>query len=114
MIERILHDISTDFYKSEAAHNNFRKYEAMTKHEGWSIHQGLMILIANKLAESMLTAKFTKLSKEDKDTNQRAFYMTKEIIDFLLNPLKGAKRYAAIQQYNKNLEATKGKQPKGR
>ena len=113
MINKILYDISTEFYKNETAQMNLRKYDAMTKHEGWIVHQGLMILIANKIAEAMLTERFTKLSREDKDTNQRAFYMTKEIIDFLLNPLKGAKKYAAIQQHNQKLGATGRKRPKG-
>ena len=60
----------------------------------------------------MLTEKFTNLSKEEKDTSQRALFMTKEVIEFLLDPLKGAKKYAAIQQHNKQLEATGRKQPR--
>ena len=115
MIKKILYDISVDFYRDERSQANFKKYDHMRQHEGWPMHQGFMIMIANKLAESMLTEKFTNLNKEEKDAHQRALFIAKEIIDFLLDPLKGANKYAAIRQYHKKLEATgKRKQPKGR
>ena len=114
MIKKLLYDISVDFYKDEMSQANFKKYDHMKKHEGWPVHQGLMILIANKIAETMLSEKFTKLNKDEKDAQQRAFYIAKEIIDFLLDPLKGANKYAAIKKYHKKLEATgKRKRPQG-
>jgi len=113
MIKKILQEISVEIYKTEGAHMRFKKYAHMRTHEGWQVHQSLLISIANKLAETMLSEKFTKLDKEEKDANQRALYMTKEIIDFLLDPLKGAKNYAAITEWHKKLEATGRKRPKG-
>ena len=114
MIKKLLYDISVEFYKSETAQSNFTKYDHMKNHEGWVVHQSLLVTIANKIAETMLSEKFTKLNKDEKDAQQRAFYIAKEIIDFLLDPLKGAKNYAAIERYHKKLEATgKRKRPQG-
>ena len=94
MIRKLLSKISIDLYNSENRTNNYRNYASMRNHPGWTVHQKLIVTIANKMSEHMLSSEFSKLSAEDMKANQRAFYMTKEIIDFLLDPLKGAKNYA--------------------
>jgi len=112
MIKHLLHKISVNFYDTQV--QQLDCYERMKQHEGWSVHQGIILTIANEIALLMLSEKFAKLDKDEKDAQQRAFYHTKEIIDFLLDPLKGANKHAAIKQYTKKLGATKRKRPKER
>ena len=72
------------------------KYNSFAKNSGIEVYN----LIKNSREN------LTKLDKEEKDAQQRAFYHTKEIIDFLIDPLKGANKYAAYKQHNKKMEAT--------
>ena len=114
MIKKILRKISIEIYKTEGVHMQFKKYAHMRQHEGWPVHQSMLVSIANKLAETMLSEEFTRLDKDEKDVQQQALYNTKEIIDFLLDPLKGANTYANVKNWQRKLEATKKrKRPQG-
>jgi hypothetical protein len=107
MIKKILGEISKDLYRDDEKHGIILKYKKMQEHEGWKSHQIFVAMIANKMSECMFSKEFTNLNKDDKDAYQRSFSITKEIIDFLFDPLKGAENYAKIMAYNKNLGATK-------
>ena len=112
MIKKILYDISVAFFKDEEKQRLYRQYQAMTEHQGWKVHQGMIVEVANRISAYMLTEQFTRLDKEEKDAQQRAFFIAKEIIEFLFDPLKGADKYAKILTLYKDMEATlKGKRP---
>ncbi len=113
MIEKVLGDLSRAFWATEENQRLYAHYNDMTKTEGWKTHQTLLIQICNELSVYMFSEEYTELSKEEKDTQQRTFFLTKKVIDFLMNPLKGAEKFAAIQQYNQKLESTMRKKPKG-
>ena len=98
MINELLSKISKYLLLSDEGQQNYHKYDALKSHEGWLAHQGFLIEIMNQISSYMLSSKFTKQSKEEKDVQQRAFYITKEIVEFLLNPLTNAERYAALQK----------------
>ena len=113
MIRKILRNIgrglATD--QGEAA---YHKYIELQKHEGWKVHQGLIIEIANQLTQYLLSEKYTNLPLEEKDAQQRAIYAGKEIIEFLLDPMKDVKKNNAIKWHNQQMEATmKGSDRKG-
>ena len=112
MIRKLLRDMSVDFFKNEESMRNISKYRRLNTEPGWTMHQALLINILNKISEYMLSEKFMRLSIEERDAQYRGFYHTKEIIDFLLDPLKGANYRADIQRHNK--EVTEGKRPKRR
>ena len=96
MIDRILKELS-HYLLTENGRINYHKYEAMSGHEGWAIHQGFLVEIMNHVSSYMLSNDYTKLDKEEKDVQQRAFFMIKEIVEFLLNPMKNARRYVALR-----------------
>jgi hypothetical protein len=93
VIKKLLTDVSKELWSSENRTSNLAKYARLQKDPGWIIHQKLLIIIANKMAEYLMSAKYTNLNIEDKDPQQRACYYTKEIIDFLIEPLKGIKNH---------------------
>lgn len=105
-IEKILREISRALYESENGQTINNQYKELQKHEGWKVHQGFLVEIANRLAGAMLTKEFTALSKEEKDAMQRGIFIAKEVIDFLIDPIKSAKRYAAIKNFNQQMETT--------
>jgi len=110
MIKPLLTQISKDIYNTENRTNNFYKYAKMRETPGWHVHQIFMLAIKNAMSEYLLGNKFTKLSIEEKDSQQRACHNTKEIIDFLFDPLKGAKLYIENERYTrKQKEATQRK-----
>lgn len=100
MSEGLLHPDNQDKYNV---------YHDMKRHAGWSTHQAMLVGISNRISEYMLSGKYTKLSKEEKDVQQRAFRMTIDIIYFLLDPLKGANRAMKLKSFNKQLGTTKKK-----
>lgn len=113
-IGKILHKISKAMIESDNGSEIFNKYKDLQLRPEWKIHQGFLVEIANALAGAMLTKEFTELDKESKDAMQRGIFISKEVIDFLIDPTKGAKRYAAIARFNNQMEATlKGSNRKG-
>lgn len=106
MISTILHKMSVAFLASEENRASFVKYENMRKEAGWKVYQSLIVSLANAISNYMLSADFTRLDKAEKDAQQRAFFCFKELMDFLLDPLKGANKYAAIKRHNKKMGAT--------
>jgi hypothetical protein len=105
MIEKIVREMSKGF-GSEQGRSMYEKYKELRKQEGWKVHQGLIIQVANELSQYLLSKEFTYLDKEEKDARQRAIYISKEIIDFLLDPVAGLDRHNAINIHNKRMEAT--------
>lgn len=114
MIKKVLFNISKGLATTEENRIYLSKYSEMTKTEGWKVYQGLLLQICNDMSSYMFSDEFTKLDKEEKDVRQRSFVITKEIIDFLINPAKGVENLLAIQKYNQNLESTIRKKPKGK
>ncbi len=88
------------------------QYLDLQKHPGWKVHESILISIANTISQSMLSEEYTKLSALEKDAQQRGYFISKEIIDFLLDPLKGAKKHAVLMQHNKKMKETTQKQPR--
>jgi len=109
VISKLLTKISKKYFNSEDGQSSLLKYKEMTKHPGWAVHQGFILEIANSISTFMLSKEFTELDKESKDAQQRAFYMSKEIVEFLLDPQKGAIRLANLQKINR--EQPTGKRP---
>jgi hypothetical protein len=117
MTHAIFSKLSKYLLLSDEGKQNFHKYDALKKHEGWIVHQGFLIEIMNEISTYMLDGEFTKLEKEEKDVQQRAFFMVKEIVDFLLNPLRNAERYVALKEATnkrqaKSPERKKSSEPK--
>jgi len=54
----------------------------------------------------MLSKGYSELDEREKDVQQRVFYMTKELLSFLLDPAKDARKANTITQYNRKQEAT--------
>jgi len=105
MIKKLLVKISKEIYHTEDRTSNFRKYGHMRKTDGWKVHQLYMATVANKMSEYLLSKEFTNLDMTDKDAQQRACHYTKEIIDFLFDPLKGITNYMKAEK----MGATTGK-----
>ena len=105
MISRITDSISK-FFGTDDGQNAYHKYEQMMKTEGFEIHKRVLVEIANGLLQYMVTKTFTDLDQKQKDVEQRAIFECKELIDFLLDPLKGLKRHNLIAAHNKRMQQT--------
>ena len=105
MISKITDSISR-FFGTNDGEVAFHKYEQMMKSDGFEIHKRILVEIANGLLQYMVTKKFTDLDQKEKDVQQRAIFECKELIDFLLDPIKGLRRYNKIVAHNKKMEQT--------
>jgi len=98
MSHAIFSQLSKYLLQTDEGQQNYHKYNDLKTQEGWKVHQGLLVEIVNNISSYMLGSEFTKLDKEEKDVQQRAFVFVKEMVEFLLNPLTNAERYAALQR----------------
>ena len=97
--------ILTEISKTLAQDPNFRadilNYIEMKKHDGWLLHQKMLLTMRGMIAEEMLSSRFTKLDEHEKDVHQRTYHNVNEVIGFLLNPLERAAKKA---QFERNFE----------
>jgi len=72
----------------------------------------MLLLLRGRIAEELLSRRFTEKDQATKDVEQRAYMMVDELIRFLLNPLeKAQKRANFARQFQERVEATYGKRP---
>jgi hypothetical protein len=69
------------------------------------------LLIRGKIAEELLSRRFTEKDGVTKDVEQRAYYMVDELIRFLMNPLEKAHKRA---EFDRGLEQQLGATPQGK
>ena len=96
--------MSKHFGEDDEGRQNYHKYQQMMEQPGWKVHQAMVVDIANNLAGYMLTEEFTNLDREEKDVQQRAIFMTKAIIEFLLDPVREYHRLERLKQETPNPE----------
>ena len=99
-LERIIGRVSKALWETEDGKIALHKYEKMQETEGWAVHQGLLADIANAFVAEMLSKDFTNLSREEKDSQQKAMYYTKQLIDFLHDPLRRVRKLKGWEQPN--------------
>lgn len=69
-------------------------------------------MFRGKIAEELLSRRFTEKDQVTKDVEQRAYMMVDELIRFLLNPLEKAQKRAEFARgLDRAVEATYGKRP---
>jgi len=81
-LQQVSEHIKSDF------DGGFDSYEAMKAHPGWSVHRSIIGNIKIAIVKEMLSERFTKLTANEKDSQQKAFFMVDEILNYLLNPLE--------------------------
>ena len=93
-------------WAAENVERTLTRYQNLTKNDDWQIYQNLIINISNKIAQYMLSKEYSELDEREKDVQQRVFYMTKELFEFVLDPAKDARKANKIMEYNKFRETT--------
>jgi len=94
----LLRQLSEHYAARESEDRKLSTYIAMRKHEGWEVHQEMMLILRGMIAGELLSDRFTKLDATEKDVQQRAYSYTNDLIDFLLNPLEKAVKRARFRQ----------------
>ena len=105
-LDKILRNISLELAGTENGQQSFVKYHDMTKHPGWKVYQSLVIIVANSMAQYLVSKEFSHMASDEKDREQWAIYLSKEVIEFLLDPMKHSKFQRAINVHNQKMEAT--------
>jgi hypothetical protein len=111
VIKKLLHQISVGYMQGEDRVNAVKHYFDLMQHHGWQTHEQFLMEILNGIQNYMFSEAYTNLDIKEKDVQQRVFFATKEILQFLVNPMRGANINAAIKQHNKKIG--KQKRPVG-
>ena len=92
-MRKIIRETAKLFLENNDDDRKLSAYYALRDQPGWEVHVEILSIIRYKMAHEVLSERFTQLSKEDKDTHQRAYAHVDELIKFLINPLaKSMKR----------------------
>ena len=111
-MNRIINEISHLYADANVNDLKLTKYLQMRSHPGWNVHQELLLMFRGKIAEELLSRRFTEKDQTTKDIEQRAYMMVDELIRFLLNPLeKAQKRAEFARNFERAVEASYGKRP---
>jgi len=90
------------FEKLFNSHDGFKKqaqdYTRALKSPDWKFLTDAILLIRGQMAEDMFSAKYTNLSKEEKDVVQKTYYNINQILDFLQNPQSWMNRRTKVKQ----------------
>ena len=105
-LDKILRNLSLELTQTEQGQQQFAHYHEMTKTRGWKVYQSIVVAVANAMAQHMVSETFTTQSASDKDREQWAIYLSKEVIEFLLDPVKHSRFKQAVDIHNQVMEAT--------
>jgi len=111
-VRKILNELSDFYANTEDNLQRITAYGQMKNHPGWAVHQEILMLCRGKIAEEVLSKRFTDLGSTEKDVRQRAYAIVDEFIKFLLNPLAKAQKRANFERGFE--EAIRRKQPQRR
>ena len=90
LIKILVDDIAKDT-------NNFERYYALAKSDGWQMHLRHMEKLKLLMSVDMLDESFTKLSAEEKDIRQRTYAGIAEVLNFLQQPFKDVQKKAKLK-----------------
>lgn len=107
-LAKILSDIARGLWATPEGQRELTVYREMQKHPGWKAHQVVLATVAQELKNRMVRRDFTDLPPAEKDSQQRAYAMVHEAVEFLLNPMAYVDRQAAVSMHNQAMqEATR-------
>ncbi len=104
-----MREISVAYWKSNNEDRKLTNYVAMRQHPGWPVLEEFLLLMRGKMAENILSKRFTKLDKEAKDIQQRTYHNMDEVIRFLLDPVTNARKLYKIATHNKQMTPSTGR-----
>jgi len=94
-LKHLLDHITKDLLKDGKA--PLKLYVEMRNHPGWETHKDVIARIRLGIVKDMLSERFTKLSPVEKDSQQKAYFLTDQILHYLLNPLEIEEKRAAFK-----------------
>ena len=71
----------------------------------WEFYREHILVIKSQMANNLLSDKFTKMSAEEKDILQQAYYQLNQILDYLDSPVKWFKHRNRFKQVTSNLKS---------
>jgi len=105
-MKQLLKEVSAHIKKDYDS--GFDTYTAMQSHPGWDIHRNIIGRIKLSIVKEMLSERFTRLSPTEKDSQQKAFFMLDEILNYLINPIE---RDIKKQKFNQGVNQAMGINP---
>ena len=98
-------------WAAENVERTLTRYHNLRTSDDWRVYQNLIISIGNGISQYMLSKDYSELDSLEKDVQQRVFFMTKELLEFMMDPAKSARKANNVMQYNRQQEATYRKRP---
>lgn len=105
-LDKILRNIAAELANTENGQQSYVKYHDMTKHPGWKVYQSIVVSVANAMAQYLVSKDFALMQPDEKDREQWAIYLSKEVIEFLLDPMKHNRFQRAVNIHNAAMEAS--------
>jgi len=94
-MKRLLSEITRKLRKN--GDEPFTVYAEMRNHPGWETHRQIIAELRLGIVHELLSERFTKLNPREKDSQQKAFHMTDQILQYLLFPLEVEQKRAKFE-----------------
>jgi hypothetical protein len=106
-LKKFVKQIAKMYASDEAAGQGFQKFYRLRQEDGWSELVRMIHIVQGLMAQQMLSAKFTDLSKEEKDIKQRTYAGLRVFLAFLENPAPELERAMFMAGHDKVIEERK-------
>lgn len=90
--KNILLEVAQWWEQSEEFQRGLQNYDRIIQSKEWKFIRDLLLGLQGVIANDVLSRGFTSLSATEKDVQQRSYYQTIQILEFLLNPIKWMKK----------------------
>ena len=99
-MKKLLNDITKKLRSN--GDESLKMYYEMFKHPGWETHRTIIAEIRMGIISELLSERFTKLPPDEKDSQQKAFHITDQVLQYLLHPM-------AVEQKREDFKAKHSK-----
>lgn len=94
-----------EFPKLYQSHDEYRrqleKYQRTIKTDEWKFVRDTLLTIRGTIYDELLSARYTQLTAEEKDIEQKTYYNIIQVLDFLENPLRWIGKKRTLVDYVK-------------
>ena len=108
-MKNLLNQFHEYFQQSDDFKQQIVNYQRMLKTKEWRTHYDLLMTIKGIMANDMFSRKYTSLDAQEKDVVQKTYYNINQILDFLLNPVKGIEKQGKWATFSSQLNRLKDK-----
>jgi len=91
-VKSLLSDFTVFYETYDDFQRKVDQYQRAVESPEWAFFREHLLVIKSRMANNLLSKKFTDMSSEEKDVIQKTYYNINQILDYLDSPVKWFKK----------------------